>query len=503
MKKVFKYAFAALVGVATLSSCSDEIKPAVVVEQSDYIPNGTRSFSFTMMVVPASTQGRTEGLSGATVTLVQGGNTVTKTTIEDGTVSFDNLKEGDVSWYVNPGSTSGLAMMSGISRLEVNSNYFNNENNSNQQANASYLVKLPSLNANLTGKVIGDFDFNASTNASGVAGVIVRLQYSFGGALQEQNGNKQQIEPNFYIVTTDATGSFTFSNVPALDNISGFNPSLSFYYVGNSAGKDVVFEGSRSISSTEVGAAKTYNIGEVELEETGYTSTITGLFFGDLAGVDKTSFLAAYDNAFGTSYEDDFGPLNGTENVVEVNGTIAAITTPGFTGISSYVVIGNKTVVGFIDSKNDTTASASYSDISDTTAAFNAANYAAKNKSIRLVLFNGIDAVTFENSSIFPAFNQASYTGVAEVILDFGNIGGQSKFVANTGADGRLSIAGLPADRSFTYTATYSREVTLPDGYTTIVYYQFSGSGSTVANKSIDLGVKQLTITDLSSGNNL
>src|SRR6188768_885958 len=80
-------------------SCDDDSDPLV---QENDIADGTQTFVYSIQVVPSSilSGGRTQGLADVKVTVNQGGETKTKTTNASGIVSFDKMKTGSVSVFI-------------------------------------------------------------------------------------------------------------------------------------------------------------------------------------------------------------------------------------------------------------------------------------------------------------------------------------------------------------------------------------------------------------------
>lgn len=327
-------------GTAIFQSCNtkEAVTPAVL-QESEEIAKGTRSFSFTLMVVPASTSGsRTEALSNIQVSVVQGDKKVTQLTGETGTITFEDLKEGDVSWYINPGTASGLCMLSGVTELSVNSPTFNKDNQSNQKGNVSTLARLPRLNAGLTGNVKGNFDLNNSTFPTALEGITVRLQYAFAGNLQNSNGDLQIMEPNYFVTTTDANGNYTFTNVPSLDNVAGFGATVSASITTVNNGENIIFNSSIGVAPALLQSGKSNEAPNLVLEPSKINNvTVTGLFLGNFDFNNTTPYSGAagavieinyagktYTTTTDASGRYTFVNLETFNNQVQVSGTFVA-----------------------------------------------------------------------------------------------------------------------------------------------------------------------------------
>jgi hypothetical protein len=276
MKKLFVYSAALFVGAASIFSCRQRDVVAPTVVQQSNTPNGTRSYNFAVLVVPASLQGKAEGLSGVSVTISQGQNIQVQSTNADGIANFTGLNEGNIAWTVASPSTSGtnFGSVSGLQTFNITTGMFNEPNQSNQVGGVSVIVPLAAKTATLSGRLVSNADFNSSTQLAAAAGVLVRLTYNIT--------NSYRLEPNFYVATTDANGSFTFSNVPALDNLS-IDADLTAELITPNGSQTVKFTlGSINLSSNELGNGKSFNLGTRELTAEGInTSTVTGVLYGD------------------------------------------------------------------------------------------------------------------------------------------------------------------------------------------------------------------------------
>lgn len=307
MKKAIKFGSAlVLASAAIFSSCSRG--PAVVKEDSENVPYGKRNFSFTMYVNANATKAAKEGpLEGVEVTLVYGDKKETKTTGADGSLVVTGLEEGVIAWFVNPGSTSGLAMISGQTDLSAAASFYaGSDRNADIKNNVSVFLKVPRLSASLKGKLIANVDLNTQTEPAPVQGAKVRVQYTNSANLAE-TGTTFQLEPNYYEVLTGVDGVFSFSNLPSLDNTTGINAEwFALKYVAN-AGETIKFELAPTSANAVLVADKGIDLGIRQLmPNIDNTATVTGLVYGDFNLLDKVAALENFDGiSFGslTNYE--------------------------------------------------------------------------------------------------------------------------------------------------------------------------------------------------------
>jgi hypothetical protein len=321
MKKLVNYSIALLMGSIAIFSCRQRDVVAPTVVQQSNTPNGTHNYTIAFLVVPASTLGaKTEGVTGANVTISQGQNVQTATTGSDGIARFAGLNEGKVDYSISVSSTGGVnyASVSGRQDVVLTTNTFVKDNQSNQTGGLAVIIPLAPKAASLTGKILADFDFSSLTPVSGLAGVEVRLTYYFSEGYV--------IEPNYYIATTDASGNYTFANVPALNFIdqSPYNISADITIEKSiaSGSNSVKFTGSRSLGTTDLAAGKSTDLGITQLNVVGInTSTITGVLYGD--------FLSMTSGNGGTL---TFGPaVSNTDYVNQATIAGQALSTlPGF-----------------------------------------------------------------------------------------------------------------------------------------------------------------------------
>lgn len=100
MKKIV-FLGTALAALVSLNSCKDKTTttPAPTVVQELY-PSPTIKIGYTIHVISNGATSKTAGLTGATVTVKQNGQTYTGTTDESGMVTFANLTEGYITYFV-------------------------------------------------------------------------------------------------------------------------------------------------------------------------------------------------------------------------------------------------------------------------------------------------------------------------------------------------------------------------------------------------------------------
>lgn len=277
MKKVTKSVLVAAVAAIAMFSCTRrELVTPAVTQDSDSFDYGRLTYSLSIQVQPGATAGnKMEALVGAIVSVNAGGSTQSKTVDASGVVVFEGLPEGSVNWVVNPGSSS-YATVTGVTTLDNV-----DRNNVDRNATASVLVKVPTMNATLSGRIIGDFDFNTETPEAGTAGVNVRLSYTYSSGITNTY-SAIYLQPSFYLVQTSADGSFSIANVPALDNTGGqVSASLEAYLNSVNAGQDVVFSATRNVTN-DLQAGRNRNFGTLKANPSFLNNaTITGSIVGD------------------------------------------------------------------------------------------------------------------------------------------------------------------------------------------------------------------------------
>lgn len=270
MKNLVNYSLAIAIGSMSIFSCRQRDVVAPTVVQQSNTPNGTKSFNFSVTVLPGATKGnKVEGLKGAIVTISQGtGNTQSARTDDSGIANFSGLNEGEVRWYVVADSTlaTKYARRTGTTSVSVGSL---TDNQSNQVGAVAEEVILPPLSARLSGQILGNFDFASGNPLTGDAGTIVRVDYG------------TSFEPNFYTTTTAADGTFTIANLPAAA------ATVSAEVTKKNGLDAVTYTFTRNITFlaqkvTDIGAVEATTIFRIS------TATITGIAYGDFTFVDRT-----------------------------------------------------------------------------------------------------------------------------------------------------------------------------------------------------------------------
>lgn len=202
---------AALVTASVFTACDK------YTDESNTFPHGDITYDYSIQVIPVGDLKSIEGLEGATVTIQANNKTQTVTVNKDGIAIFKKVKPGFISGYVeNQGylNTNFTATLTDF-------DYINNKINRNA-ASTVYAIKE---NAAITGRVYGDFDLDGvsdpNDNNDIKAGLKVSLfftpnNYPFGA------GDGQLSTVNFdhvaYTTTTNASGNFTFENIPSTLN---------------------------------------------------------------------------------------------------------------------------------------------------------------------------------------------------------------------------------------------------------------------------------------------
>jgi hypothetical protein len=218
MKKI-KVLSLVLVAFVGLFSLSCETEP--VIEENE-IANGTQTFVYSIQVKQSSlTSGRVKGLAGVNVTVNQNGGVQTKTTDATGIVSFDNMKQGAVSVFVQaPEGFSSIntndyldCQLCDITELDVD-----------QLEYQQLTVELPKQGATLQGKVFADVDFSGQVGTGetlpNTAVVIAKVSNDY--------------EPNVYKVNVQSDGTFKFTDLP-----EGISVDISLDFKKNDTGTPV------------------------------------------------------------------------------------------------------------------------------------------------------------------------------------------------------------------------------------------------------------------------
>ncbi|MDX2196995.1 MAG: hypothetical protein NW207_11300 [Cytophagales bacterium] len=546
MKKLIINSFTALLSASLLFSCrSTEVVTPAVVEESASIAHGTRTFDFSLLIVAASKQGKTEALSGITVTAVQQGTVTSVTTNADGIAYFKDLNEGNVAYTVSAAAASGTssgtnyAMVSGTKELNLsNSAYFNTANNTNQKGVVSQIVKMPALAANFTGKVVADFDFNRATQSTAVPGALVRINFQPQG-----NGNVSSgatgatgfefLEPNFYITTADGTGAFSFTNLPALEN-TNMTANMVIEVITSNNGETIQFAttGTGIDITGWLRTGRTYNSGSIEIQPLiNNTGSVTGLVFGDFNFLDLKSILQSsvinIPGGYSTSnlkeyYKMNIVDISSTE--VTVTGGVDLINTLGLgsvtinvstiTGTTSILgvganvgalVIGTNTFIGYVEKGtnkafNGTLTGTAIFDILNTVAGFSDFNVKQNNKNGDITGLINTAGTVVPFSSILPTSN--FLTSGVRVTFKMTSIPagyrGAQEFVVLTDASGKYSIGGLPVNpttgtQSYTMQAFFSKSYVRADGYTQVVNFNATTTVTIRANEITDVATVKAT----------
>lgn len=203
MKKIKILSLALVVFVSLFSLSCEDNEP--VVQEND-IADGTQTFVYSVQVKQSSLDaGRVKGLAAVKVTVNQNGGIQTKTTDASGIVSFDNMKQGAVSVFIEAPE--------GFSSLNTN-DYLDcqlcdvTDLDKDQLEYQQLVVTLPKLGATVRGNLFADLDFNGATPNVVVpttAVVIAKLSNNY--------------EPNVYKTNVQANGLFQFTNLPEGVNI--------------------------------------------------------------------------------------------------------------------------------------------------------------------------------------------------------------------------------------------------------------------------------------------
>ncbi len=205
------------------TSCKKDDNSVAPVIQENNIPNGTIKIGYSVQVIASSVAARTEGLSGAVVT-IQGDNGFKQsaTTDETGIASFTNLNEGRISIFVKSPSgdflssnvTGDLKYTAGIGgSLTVagtngggNGGQNNTGTDANVVANNQLPVTLPRRAAAVAGKLFYQNPSNSVYTAAQGAKLIAKADAKF--------------EPNLFTATVGSDGSFNIGSLPEGVNLT-------------------------------------------------------------------------------------------------------------------------------------------------------------------------------------------------------------------------------------------------------------------------------------------
>ncbi len=199
MKKFNILSLAAIAFVsAFVMSCDDET-PAVVEENE--VPDGAITMVYSVHVRPSSTlSARTQGLAGVTVTINQNGGIITATTDASGIASFDNMRQGIASIFVQgPAGFISVNITDDIDCFDCEYDQLDTDQTEYDQL----FIDLPRLGATVRGQLLADVDFNGATALQSVpntAFVIATINNIY--------------EPNVYRVPVGNDGTFSFTNLP-------------------------------------------------------------------------------------------------------------------------------------------------------------------------------------------------------------------------------------------------------------------------------------------------
>jgi hypothetical protein len=251
MKKISLFTLSALVGgLFFFSSCTKETietdKANGAVLQDNDIPNGRKTITYSVSVVSANgcQTSRVAGLSGARVTLVQGGVTVTRTTNQSGIAVFTNLGPGQVTGYAEAPGAVGMNFTAVL-------NTSNETSDVDQVEFAASMIALFETNGKAQGFVRADWDLNAVTNATFDRPVsipgnpVMKVDFSLASAtyLNVINGTPTATPRSGTITAVSldkvsfsgsliTDGSYFINNIPTVPTGYGLTASLNMVDFG-------------------------------------------------------------------------------------------------------------------------------------------------------------------------------------------------------------------------------------------------------------------------------
>lgn len=199
--------FGLIAGV--LASCAPETIPA----DADGNADGKYTVNYAVQVVPVGDV--TRGLTNASVTIQTQAGVTTKTVGADGIAVFENLNAGTISGYV---SAPGFASVN----FKANCSAYNVDVNT--QGYVSSTVYIPAKNADVAGRVYGDFDYDgntALTDAGNFQVVNLMVKYAIGAGYPMGAGDgaltQVSLDYNTYAQASASDGTFSLVGIPNTD----------------------------------------------------------------------------------------------------------------------------------------------------------------------------------------------------------------------------------------------------------------------------------------------
>lgn len=205
----FKILFGFGVIAGILSSCAPETIPA----DGDFTPDGKYTINYGVQVVPVGDVSR--GVNNATVTIQTQNGVSTKTVGADGIAVFENLNAGTISGYV---SSPGFASVN----FKATCTAYNVDVNTNGYVSST--VYIPATNAEIAGRVYGNFDQDADvslTDAGNFAIIDLLVKYTITGTYPMGNGDgaltQVSLDYTNYWLQTGSNGDFSLDSLPNTD----------------------------------------------------------------------------------------------------------------------------------------------------------------------------------------------------------------------------------------------------------------------------------------------
>ncbi len=202
-----------LLGLGMIAGILASCAPAESIDpDNDVNPDGKYTVNYGVQVVPVGDIQR--GANNATVTIQTQNGVTTKTVGQDGIAVFENIAAGTVSGYVSSPGFASVNFKSTISfqNVDVNTNGY-----------VSSTVYIPARNADMNGRVYGDYDqdFDFTLTDNGNFQVVdMMVKYSLAGyPMGAGDGALSQVslDYNSYAVSSDIQGTFGFTQLATTD----------------------------------------------------------------------------------------------------------------------------------------------------------------------------------------------------------------------------------------------------------------------------------------------
>lgn len=261
---LLKLATAFMVAIS-LAGCSKE-KDSEPMPPNN-IASGQARITYTVQVVPAGTSanGRTQGLAGAIVSIVQGGKVISDTVGETGLAVFKNLAPGTVSGFIkatnylstNFTSTLDQEFSAGDSAIKL---YISSS------------VRVYATNCRLAGRVFGDFDLtninpNPNLPAYTRGGIRMRVSYKLNNYPMGSGPGRLSsvsIQPQSFVNSTNVLGGFDFTKLASTeDGVLSADLVMEDYLVNTVQGNARIFRLAQPINNLRLRSGAVTQTGDI------------------------------------------------------------------------------------------------------------------------------------------------------------------------------------------------------------------------------------------------